>query len=108
MEVYRGIARVRVIARRVAILGFEALETGLRLDERGIDGEMFFGQQALMVCLQYHLIGRRLLNCVLQQTLTIFCESHRIKAWLRQILVQEPAKEQDIGQLFTEDTLAPN
>ena len=72
MEVYRGIARVRVIARRVAILGFETLETGLCLDERGIDGEMFFGQQALMVCHEYHLIGRRLLNCVLQQTLTIF------------------------------------
>ena len=71
MEVYRGIARVRVIARRVAILGFEALETGLRLDERAIDGEMFFGQQALMVCLQYHLIGRRLPNSVLQQTPTI-------------------------------------
>ena len=69
---------------------------------------MIFGQQALMVCHQYHLIGRRLLNCVLQQTLTIFCESRRIKAWLRQILVQEPAKEQDIVQLFTEDTLAPN
>ena len=51
MEVYRGIALVPVIARRVAILGFEALETGLRLDERGIDGEMIFGQQALMVCL---------------------------------------------------------
>ena len=37
-----------------------------------------------------------------------FFENRRIKAWLRQILVQEPAKEQDIGQLFTEDTLAPN
>ena len=35
-------------------------------------------------------------------------ENRRIKAWLRQIFVQEPAKEQDIVQLFTEDTLAPN
>jgi hypothetical protein len=108
MEVYRGIARVRVIARRVAILGLEALETGLRLDERAIDGEMFFGQQALMVCLQYHFIGQRLPNSVLQQTLTILCERRRIKGWLRQIHIQEPAKEQDIVQLFTEDTLAPN
>jgi len=107
-EVYRGIARVRVIARRVAILGLEALETGLRLDERAIDGEMFFGQQALMVCLQYHFIGQRLPNSVLQQTLTILCERRRIKGWLRQIHIQEPAKEQDIVQLFTEDTLAPN
>ena len=108
MEAYRGIARVPVIAKRVVILGFEALETGRRLDERAIDCEMFVGQQALMVCLQYHLIGQRRPNPVLQKTLTILCESRRIKAWLRQIHIQEPAKEQDIAQLFTEDTLAPN
>ena len=74
MEVYRGIDRARVIARRVANLGFEALETGLRLDERGIDGEMFFGQQALMVCLQYHLTDG---------LCSIVCSSRRLRFFVK-------------------------
>ena len=43
VKVYRGIAWVPVVRRRGAVLVFEALQTGGRLDERAIYGEMLVG-----------------------------------------------------------------
>ncbi len=55
MEVHRGIARVIVGGRgRVTVPGFEALQTGRRLNQRAIHGEVLIRQQAPPVRFQYH------------------------------------------------------
>ena len=80
----------------------EALETGRRLDQRSVHGEVLVREQAVSVCCHNDFIEQCLTHMVLQKALTVLGEGGGIETGLDQVHVQEPAEEQMIVQFLTE------
>ena len=105
-KVHRGVATVTVrCGGWVTIPGPEALETGRRLDQRSVHGEVLVREQAVSVCCHNDFIEQCLTHMVLQKALTVLGEGGGIETGLDQVHVQEPAEEQMIVQFLTEGPL---
>ena len=75
MEVNRGVARVSVgCPGRAALLGFEALQAGCRLNQGSIHREVLIRQQALPVRFQHHFSEQSLAHSMPEQPLPVLGE----------------------------------
>ena len=103
MEVNRGVAQVSVgCTGRVAVLGFEALQAGCRLNQGSIHREVLVRQQSLPVRFQHHFTEQSLAHSMLQQPLPILGEGGGIETGLNDVHIQKPPEEEVVVQLLAE------
>jgi hypothetical protein len=107
VEVDRRVAWIAIRGKWLPILGLEALQTGGRLDQRAVQGEVLVGEQPPRVRPANHLVEELLPDFVLQETLAILGEDGRVEARLDRVHVQEPAEQQVVLQLLAERSLRP-
>jgi len=108
MEVHGGIARIiRGRGRRRGGLGVQALQRRPGLDQRAIHGDGLIRQQPGLLGVSHHGLEDAPGDVVLEQPLAVLAEGTVIEDRLIQTHVQNPAEEDVVVQLLTEEPPAP-
>ena len=111
VEVDPAIARTATIwtlRRWRFVLGSKALETRRCFDQGAVHTEVLVAQHVQSIGLEHYCVEELATDAVAQQPRAVLGKRAVIEAGLEEIHIQEPAKQQVVGQLLAESPLAPN